>query len=100
MSDDWGPWIEHDGNGCPCVGEWVHVLFDHKSLREASSTMTLIADGWEAVGTPFGGASWYSTKSIACHVIRYRIRRPRGMAILNAILTNLPAPVKQYEVMK
>lgn len=26
MEEDWGPWIEHDGKGCPCAGMHVEVV--------------------------------------------------------------------------
>jgi len=86
MSDEWGPWIEHDGKGCPCVGEYVHNVHNH-------------GGEWFGIAGSQGGRSWDWSANFS-KIIRYRIRRHRGMAILNAILTNLPAPVKQYEVMK
>lgn len=89
---DWGPWLVHDGKGCPCVGQYVQVRF---------------VDGDEAVGPAGidGGACWiwsslelggwhHVERGFAMHIVEFRIRRPKGMAILNAILADLPAPVK------
>lgn len=25
MTDEWGPWIDHDGAGCPVLGEYVEA---------------------------------------------------------------------------
>lgn len=83
MDEEWGPWIEHDGSGCPCVGEFTHVVY---------------VDLVEEKGISKGGESWYwcdvsdtngwSHDGIYYYtpITHYRIRKPKGMAILNAIL--------------
>ncbi len=93
MSEEWSEWFQHDGKGCPCVGQYVHVRFDVRSHVEGTRSMRLVSDGWEAVGIPQGGPSWHSDAAIECHIIRYRIRRPKGMAILEQLLAGIPAPV-------
>ena len=96
---EWGPWIEHDGKGCPCVGEYVQIELNIPPATIPSflrQTEPKLLEGIYPEGATTG--AWSSVGFT--RVIRYRIRRPRGMAILNAILTNLPAPVKQYEVTK
>lgn len=95
MTDEaeWGPWIEHDGKGCPCVGAFVHVV--HEGFAGWFMQGQLIAGSQ-------GGFSWdwrYWLKvppghnSMATRVIRYRIRKPRGMTILESLLENLPEEV-------
>ena len=76
MSDEWGPWIEHDGSGCPCLGMYVHVEY---------------SDGSEefAIAGSNGGQSWFSS-SRSLKIIRYRIRKPRGMQILQQLVENPP----------
>lgn len=92
MSEEWGPWIEHDGKGCPCVGEFVHLV---------------AYGGQEDLGVPTSGLSvppppgfwntwfWDSIPpwKSAARVIRYRIRKPRGLTILEGLLENLPEEV-------
>ncbi len=78
MTDEWGPWIEHDGKGCPCVGEFVHTVHHH---------------GYEFLGIAGsgGGRSWdWSNAPWYSRIIRYRIRKPRGLTILEGLLENLP----------
>lgn len=78
MSDEqWGPWIEHDGSGCPCVGQYVQVKFDD--------------DRPDVFGFSYGvldeTSGWLLEN--ACRVavfIRYRIRKPKGLTILQDIL--------------
>jgi len=100
MAEEWGPWIEHDGNGCPCVGQYVR---------------TRLADGLEAehiaggfIYNTFTGAilprdtastDLWVWKECLLHskwsnrVIAYRIKKPRGLIILENLIADLPAPV-------
>lgn len=97
MSDeaDWGPWIEHDGRGCPCVGRYVGVESEWHGGRITYDEGCAGSSGgfswdWQWFKKPVPGHGGCS----ATRIISYRIRRPKGMAILNAILADLPAPVK------
>lgn len=88
---DWGPWIEHDGKGCPCVGEYVHreYRFVHYRWRGRKDT---VLSGNFAWGIAEDGPSWRWDPDWN-PVIRYRIRKPRGMTILENLIADLPAPV-------
>lgn len=73
---EWGPWIEHDGKGCPCRGEYVHIVY------EDQIEFCGIAGSGE-----YGGKSWdWSNAGLFSRVIRYRIRKPRGLTILESVL--------------
>lgn len=85
MSEEWGPWIEHDGKGCPCVGQVVHLVLEDRFGCQAEFT-----------GTPRSRTlrSWdWSYFPTFRRVIRYRIRKPRGLTILEGLLENLPEEV-------
>ena len=93
MKDEWGPWIKHDGKGCPCVGGYVQVELDSvptgfnvHAIIIAPKLIEMIPQKTWRLGSWFWryGCSW---------VIRYRIRRPRGMEVLDAILADLPEKV-------
>lgn len=77
MTEEWGPWIEHDGQGCPCVGQFVHIVY---------------VDGVELKARATGGASWNHV-SYAIQISRYRIRKPKGLTILEQLLADLPEPL-------
>lgn len=77
MAEEWGPWIEHDGKGCPVVGMYVRIF---------------AAGGVEVEGVPSAKcaaplpgevSAWiWSTLSSDekwLRVIRYRIRRPSAL---------------------
>ena len=40
MGDEWGPWIEHDGNECPCVGAFVHSIFNGYGVYQLTGNRT------------------------------------------------------------
>lgn len=98
MSEEtWGPWIEHDGKGCPIKGQVVQVeyadgdvvlrIFDGKTFWRGNSR----AKGY------FGAmyvSSWdWSAQGWSVPAVRYRIRKPRGLTVLENLIADLPAPV-------
>lgn len=92
---EWGPWIEHDGKGCPCVGQLVQIVErDHgvSPPRIAGAmfdgTESWSGSGWHWAVIPYGpdGVEWDP-------IIRYRIRKPRGLTILEQVLSDLPVPL-------
>jgi hypothetical protein len=93
MSDNhqWGPWIEHDGRGCHCKGQYVTTELFDKSVREH------IAHGYCPNKSSFVDCwNWEECQRRQrpeWRVIRYRIRKPRGLTILEGLLENLPSKV-------
>jgi hypothetical protein len=97
MSDEeWGPWVEHDGNGCPCVGMYVHMVLDGISKIDINTRTQHINGGRELVGIASGGRSWFWDKSLR-KIIRYRVRKPKGLKMVEELIQNLPAPTKEME---
>lgn len=82
MSEEWGPWIEHDGKGCPCVGMYVqvdgHCGWWGNIKREEGIVRASAIPCWEIIHPEHGP-----------EVIRYRIRKPRGMQTLTEILNEV-----------
>ena len=99
--EEWGPWIEHDGNGCPCPGKWIHFV-----IGEANDGSDPECDGgvWEGYVFPLSetegmciarcGAGWTWDDGYF-PIIRYRIRKPRALRDLIELVENLPAPVRE-----
>lgn len=84
MSEEWGPWIEHDGKGCPCVGHCGQSEFNDPSHTVIGPTVfTGHPEAWD---WGYESGDWYK-------VTRYRIRKPRGLTILEGLLENLPEEV-------
>lgn len=77
MSDEWGPWIKHDGRGCPCVGMWAQVEAENGETAEGIVRQTA------AVPLPGRASRWIWADiplyAYSRRVIRYRIRRPKAL---------------------
>ena len=92
MSEEWGQWIEHDGNGCPCVGMWVQAQF--RNVRAHFSHGNFSGGVWEGRAKGITNWTWPDPRG---EVIRYRIRKPRGLTILENLIADLPAPVRKVD---
>ena len=87
QQDEWGPWIEHDGSPNPCPGMWVDTI-DRLGQREEGMSDEFcethdMSDCWD----------WSSPDFLGVQIICYRIRRPRGMEVLDKVLADLPQKV-------
>lgn len=74
MAEEWGPWIEHDGIGCPVVGRYVHVVTANGIEVEGVASPN-------CANPPRGYCSLWIWNSLPLpwrhrRVVRYRIRRP------------------------
>jgi hypothetical protein len=71
--DGWTPWIEHDGAKQP-VPDWEIVeAFDLEGdFYEADRADTL---GWD----------WSDDVGVMGWIVRFRIRKPRGLTILEEV---------------
>lgn len=82
MDGEWGPWIEHDGKGCPCVGMMVHRVFDTEFDRlvgeSVSPTKEHISICTDEEIDSWNGNCDHIIGYIP-QVIHYRIRKPRAL---------------------
>ena len=85
MSEEWGPWIEHDGKGCPCVGMYVHVIGENRE------------EAFGLAGSE-GAGSWdWSKAPRYTRLTHYRIRKPRALQQLRDMIAGLPTPTPAKE---
>lgn len=93
MSDDveWGPWVEHDGKGCPCVGVYVHTV-----RRNGQEQFIIAGARCAALGVDPNGPDsawvWGGAKPGYDDIIRYRIRKPRALRDLITLAADPYAP--------
>lgn len=91
---EWGPWIEHDGKGIPVpVGVVVHAV-------GSLGTDIIEVSRFSNSDVPLGATTAWHWALWEPHlfeeheyVIRYRIRKPRGLIILEGILEALDTPL-------
>lgn len=81
--DQWGPWIEHDGKGCPVPNG---ILAEITEVAIADGADFKKGDKRQGVVVVRPTLSWDWDLAITCIITRYRIRKPRGMTVLEAIL--------------
>lgn len=98
MSEEWGPWEEHGGRSVPVsIGALVNAIFDDGDeavFREGSNDLSESREGMEVSGEGTAGWVWDETPYPYTKIIRYRIRKPKGLQILEAILQDLPETVE------
>ncbi|MEJ6397023.1 hypothetical protein [Yoonia sp. 208BN28-4] len=97
MSDAWGPWIAHDGRGCPSglLGKVVEVqaiLFSGRAASDIVAVDHWIAKMGDWSHANFGTRGIYPCGSIGeCgKITRYRIQKPKALRELIAFAENLP----------
>jgi hypothetical protein len=94
MDEEWGPWIEHDGKGCPCVGKIVHaVRRDRKEVFCVAGARCLAAG--EDPSGPESAWVWSNDGRERSEFVRYRIRRPKALRELIDMVENLPVNAKE-----
>lgn len=93
QQDQWGPWILHDGKGCPCVGMYVHVERANGDYTYGIAGVTrydciVSPEYYEISEDDTSWWDWRESEPQFGEVIRYRIRKPRGMTILEQLVKN------------
>ena len=75
--DEWGPWVEHDGQGCPLErGQFV------QSLTHGAGIVSGVCSK-----PPRHKSSWYWENAGKFAVIlEYRVRKPNGFRVLEELL--------------
>lgn len=91
MEGEWGPWIDHDGKGCPLpVGTVVEGRFEWKVGHFVHEIYVLTDKtpswDWRNWGRPYGDGR------LVMALRRYRVRKPRALLDLIDLVENLPAP--------
>lgn len=91
MSGVWGPWVEHDGSGCPVpTGTVVHRIYasGHEWIAPIGASMNTPIGGYQG---PWHRSSWdWSGPGRSVPVLRYRLRRPPAVQLLVDIAETLP----------
>ncbi len=90
MTEEWGPWIDHDGKGCPLPAGTICEIECRDG--ECGEIRTEPPKPENEGGDCF---CWGTVAKTYRHleIIRYRIRRPRALIELIDMVENLPAPV-------
>lgn len=83
--EEWGPWVLHDGMGCPLPqGTIVEVRFQD-AFGYKSNVITTVAGG------EFSSWNWEHFPELK-KITRYREKKPRGLTMLEGLLETLDGP--------
>ena len=100
--EEWTEWFEWRGGNCPVSPrDWAHLIFDDEDeFIGTNEGGGMSACGFTVAAGGDSGWTWTEAYELGrggdARIIRYRIRRPKGMSILHQILADLPAPpIKQ-----
>lgn len=80
MTDDFGPWVPHDDSGRP-AGVTPDTIVIADLSGDQIGPMRADEMDWHCPGDP---------------ICRYRIRKPRGLTMLQDLIENLPVPAKEH----
>lgn len=87
MTEEWGPWIEHDGMGCPVPnGTYVAAKFfsSGEVLEGPVEQGPYNNDGcWDW--------QWAMPRNWDC-IVFYRIRKPRALIQLQDLIADIDVP--------
>lgn len=94
MTEEWGPWIVHDGQGCPVpkgtLGE-ARLRNDRIIAFRAQCGST--NGGPDVPADPMNGSAWvwgsHPLLDRSNEVLAYRIRKPRGLSQLQEMIRDL-----------
>jgi len=85
MGETWGPWIQHDGGGCPVpAGTIVEVVcedrfgFLHSQVGRTD-------------GDSYSSWDWRHFPELK-KIVRYREKKPKGLALLQEIARVVDGP--------
>lgn len=93
----WGPWIDHDGKGCPCLGQLVQYFNRGGASQELIAGSELLAAGLDPNGAHSAWVWTGNPLTAAREIVRYRVHKPKGMEILEQIVKTTKLPKKCKE---
>jgi hypothetical protein len=91
---EWGPWVKHDGSSCPLkVGTLVHAVYTRGDCRTILHLPSVLEAGksW-VIAYATGGLAW-----VDGHVSEYRVKKPKGLVMLEELLEDLPIEIKEKD---
>ena len=93
MQEEWGPWVQHDGGGCPvAAGTVVEVVSEDRF----GYLLNIVG---QTDGDSYSSWDWQHFPELK-KIIRYREKKPKGLQILQEVLNELdvPTPSKPVDV--
>lgn len=94
--DGWTDWIDHGGDGCPCVGWYCQAELDKKLKNGGAKGMYKVIGPKKVEGlAKISHHRAWSRVPGYTHFIRYRVRKPKGAKMLEQLAQNTDIPIKE-----
>lgn len=92
MDQEWGPWVRHHGQGMPVQAGTVVEVVTFDAIRPAKGEVRsrVGVAGVDLVKSWSWATSRNYTKSLPIDL--YRVKRPKGLEVLQGLLVEIPKP--------
>lgn len=93
MTDDWGPWINHDGKGCPVARGTIVEVLHANGEEEVYRALCNFRPGWPGAGVAnlWDWSTCQSYRAIDYRIVQYRVQKPRALVALIGMVEGLGA---------
>lgn len=91
--DGWTDWIQHDHKGCPVVGYYVRLETECLVESFPAHYRKVGPKVLEGVPRKLSGKSWCGGNKDYTKVVRYKVRKPKGLQSLQDILEKIPVDI-------
>lgn len=81
--EGWGPWVIHDGKGCPLPAGVIVEVVSEDGFGFAKREVAVVQGG------SYSSWNWQHYPELK-RIIRYREKKPRGLALIEAALRDIP----------
>jgi hypothetical protein len=93
LREEWGPWVEHDGKGCPVSGMYVEAEWQGFVGAGLQIWRGVVTPYWEP---PFDWRNHLQLDEngdLIGRVLRYRVRIPPALIAIRQMVEDLPERV-------
>lgn len=87
---EWGPWVIHDGMGCPLLPGTIAEVRFQDAFGYSSSTVTTV------MGGTYSSWNWDHYPELK-KIVRYREKKPKGLQMLRDVLADVDAPKERVK---
>jgi len=98
--EEWGPWVSHDQNGCPVPDGTIvelYCVFPPKIKFQGVGKIGIdyTREKWNDLDRDCKFLFNAGAYSYPIGILKYRIKKPKGLTILEGLLVKLPETVEE-----
>lgn len=93
MSEVWGPWVQHDGGGCPLPAGTIVEVFCEDRFGFVRSHVGQVD------GDSYSSWDWSHFPELK-KILRYREKKPKGLTLLQEIARDVKVPTAPTDILE